>query len=566
MIVNINIGLLGHVDSGKTSLAKALSTISSTAAFDKNPQSKERGITLDLGFSAVVLESPAQVKSQNEQIKQLQLTFVDCPGHASLIRTIIGGAQIIDLMLLVIDVQKGVQTQTAECVVIGGLLKRKLIVVINKIDLVEAQQQNIVLTKLEKKLRKALMAASFSENFPIFRVSAQTGQGIQELLNGMKNEIHIPVRLPEKPLVMYIDHCFSIRGQGTICTGTIVQGQLKINDFIELPAIGEQRKVKSLQMFKRPVQSATMGDRVGVCVTQFNAKQLERGILCQPGYIQTVYAAVILLERVKYYKFALKSKGKFHVSVGHDTVMARITLFKSLTNQREFNINEEYEYIDEIGPSSSEIQPTQNECSIFTLLEFERPVFAISNAILIASKLDLDAHSNCCRLAFWGNIKWFSSSVNYLKEHLMLWRIFKNKQKQGTVQRLLNSQEIIVQNLFKKDNNRELFVGKHVQLSTGETGIIASTFGQTSKVKITFSECLKSETLKILKEGGTNNILVILKYKKYTFNKNAAQTTAMPTYNGGGSCCAGAVQQPVYLVPVQPVVMQSSKGKGKKHG
>lgn len=91
MIVNINIGLLGHVDSGKTSLAKALSTISSTAAFDKNPQSKERGITLDLGFSAVVLESPAQVKSQNEQIKQLQLTFVDCPGHASLIRTIIGG-------------------------------------------------------------------------------------------------------------------------------------------------------------------------------------------------------------------------------------------------------------------------------------------------------------------------------------------------------------------------------------------------------------------------------------------------------------------------------------------
>uniref|UniRef100_A0A1A9V6G3 Translation elongation factor EFTu-like domain-containing protein n=1 Tax=Glossina austeni TaxID=7395 RepID=A0A1A9V6G3_GLOAU len=117
----------------------------------------------------------------------------------------------------------------------------------------EAQQQNIVLSKLEKKLRKTLIAASFSENFPIFRVSAQNGRGIQELLNGMKNEIHIPVRLPEKLLVMYIDHYISIRGQGTICTGTIVQGQLKINDLIELPAIGEQRKVKSLQMSKRPV-------------------------------------------------------------------------------------------------------------------------------------------------------------------------------------------------------------------------------------------------------------------------------------------------------------------------
>ena len=91
MIVNFNIGLLGHVDSGKTSLAKVLSTISSTAAFDKNPQSKERGITLDLGFSALQVPAPAHIKTENSRIEQLQFTFVDCPGHASLIRTIIGG-------------------------------------------------------------------------------------------------------------------------------------------------------------------------------------------------------------------------------------------------------------------------------------------------------------------------------------------------------------------------------------------------------------------------------------------------------------------------------------------
>lgn len=83
MTTNFNVGLLGHVDSGKTTLARALSSISSTAAFDKNPQSVERGITLDLGFSALVLDQPDG--------PQLQLTFVDCPGHASLIRTIIGG-------------------------------------------------------------------------------------------------------------------------------------------------------------------------------------------------------------------------------------------------------------------------------------------------------------------------------------------------------------------------------------------------------------------------------------------------------------------------------------------
>lgn len=94
MPLNINVGLLGHVDSGKTSLSKALSKISSTAAFDKNPQSVERGITLDLGFSALTLESPESLKRTCDD-NSLVFTFVDCPGHQSLIKTIIGGSQII---------------------------------------------------------------------------------------------------------------------------------------------------------------------------------------------------------------------------------------------------------------------------------------------------------------------------------------------------------------------------------------------------------------------------------------------------------------------------------------
>lgn len=94
MPLNINVGLLGHVDSGKTSLSKALSKISSTAAFDKNPQSQERGITLDLGFSALTLDAPEAVKNKSDD-NSLVFTFVDCPGHQSLIKTIIGGSQII---------------------------------------------------------------------------------------------------------------------------------------------------------------------------------------------------------------------------------------------------------------------------------------------------------------------------------------------------------------------------------------------------------------------------------------------------------------------------------------
>lgn len=111
-IFNVNIGILGHVDSGKTTLSKALSSIASTASFDKSPQSQERGITLDLGFSACVTKAPKELEEKG--FEKVQYTLVDCPGHASLIKTIMGGAQIIDLMILVIDVGKGIQTQTAE--------------------------------------------------------------------------------------------------------------------------------------------------------------------------------------------------------------------------------------------------------------------------------------------------------------------------------------------------------------------------------------------------------------------------------------------------------------------
>ena len=105
-ILNINIGVLGHIDSGKTSLCKALSTIASTAGFDKNPQSKERGITLDLGFSAFLIRIPgwfAEKHPESQNYEYMQFTLVDCPGHASLMKTIIGGASIIDIMMLVVD-------------------------------------------------------------------------------------------------------------------------------------------------------------------------------------------------------------------------------------------------------------------------------------------------------------------------------------------------------------------------------------------------------------------------------------------------------------------------------
>uniref|UniRef100_H2L793 Eukaryotic elongation factor, selenocysteine-tRNA-specific n=1 Tax=Oryzias latipes TaxID=8090 RepID=H2L793_ORYLA len=246
--LNFNVGVLGHVDSGKTSLARALSSTASTAAFDKNPQSRERGITLDLGFSSFTVDCPDHLRDGGglKPYDSLQFTLVDCPGHASLIRTIIGGAQIIDLMILVVDVVKGMQTQTAECLLIGELTCPRMVVVLNKIDLLPASKRQSAVEKMTKRMHKTLESTRFKE-CPVIAVAAKPGgpdapeaeepHGVQELIELLKKQTYLPKRDPTGDLLMAVDHCFSIRGQGTVMTGTILQGSVAINDTVEIPVL-----------------------------------------------------------------------------------------------------------------------------------------------------------------------------------------------------------------------------------------------------------------------------------------------------------------------------------------
>ncbi|CAI5687943.1 unnamed protein product [Oreochromis niloticus] len=271
--LNFNVGVLGHVDSGKTSLARALSSTASTAAFDKNPQSRERGITLDLGFSSFTVDLPDHLRDSvgKQPYDSLQFTLVDCPGHASLIRTIIGGAQIIDLMMLVVDVVKGVQTQTAECLLIGELTCPRMVVVLNKIDLLPPNKRQSAIEKMTKRLHKTLENTRFKD-CPVIAVAAKPGgpeapdteepQGVPQLIELLKKQTYLPKRDPGGDLLMAVDHCFSIRGQGTVMTGTILQGSLAINDTVEIPALKVTKKIKSVQMFRKPVSGAMQGDRV----------------------------------------------------------------------------------------------------------------------------------------------------------------------------------------------------------------------------------------------------------------------------------------------------------------
>ncbi|XP_057701037.1 selenocysteine-specific elongation factor isoform X2 [Corythoichthys intestinalis] len=459
--LNFNIGVLGHVDSGKTSLARALSSTASTAAFDKNPQSRERGITLDLGFSSFSVEIPGQLRESGDhqqQYENLQFTLVDCPGHASLIRTIIGGAQIIDLMMLVVDVVKGVQTQTAECLLIGELTCPRMVVVLNKTDLLPADKRQSAIEKMTKRLHKTLENTRF-KNCPVIAVAAKPGgpeaadteepQGVSELIELLKKQTYLPSRDPGGDLLMAVDHCFSIRGQGTVMTGTILQGSLTVNDTVEIPALKVTKKVKSIQMFRKPVSGAMQGDRVGVCVTQFDPKLLERGLVCTPGSLRTVFAAVISVKKIGYFKGPLSTRAKLHITVGHETVMARVTFFglppdtsqpQHHSPETTFAFNREYvyqeDYVTGQGESNSGTDPEQ-----WALLEFERPVTCPLLCLVIGSKLDTDIHANACRLAFHGRLLHGFEDKAYAETGLHRLLIYKTKHKEGQVERRVFGQK-----------------------------------------------------------------------------------------------------------------------------
>ncbi|XP_053576689.1 selenocysteine-specific elongation factor [Bombina bombina] len=516
--LNFNVGVLGHIDSGKTSLAKALSTTASTAAFDKNPQSRERGITLDLGFSSFSVQIPEHLTGTG--YTRLQFTLVDCPGHASLIRTIIGGAQIIDLMMLVIDVTKGMQTQSAECLVIGQIACHKMVVVLNKTDLLPENKRQAAIDKMTKKMQKTLENTKFHGS-PIISVAAKPGgpespetvtaQGISDLIELLKSQAYLPKRDPSGPFLMAVDHCFSIKGQGTVMTGTILSGSINLNDNVEIPALKVTKKVKSMQMFHKPISRAVQGDRLGICVTQFDPKLLERGLVCTPESLHTIHAAVISVHKILYFKGALNTKSKFHITVGHETVMGKVMFF-SLSPDSEpqelppntFDFSKEYQYQDcYLTKDSVTSDPVKKEDENlpkqqWALLEFERPVTCPKLCLIIGSKLDTDIHSNTCRLAFHGELLEGMEEKNYPETFLPKLKVFKMKHKEGQAERVNDDYSVIGRSLFKKETNIQLFVGLKVKLSTGEDGVIEGSFGQSGKFKIRIPNGLQPETKKTL--------------------------------------------------------------------
>ncbi|MFX1367408.1 MAG: selenocysteine-specific translation elongation factor [Promethearchaeota archaeon] len=307
-LIPVHIGLVGHIDHGKTALARRLSEKVSTAGLDKHPQAQERGITIDLGFTMFVADD-------------FLVTLVDAPGHADLIRSVIAGSNIIDSAILVVAADEGPMVQTGEHIVILRAMDiDTLVVALTKIDLVSENQLNIV----EKQTQLVLDGADF-KRVEFVRTSAKSGEGIEELKRLLQDIVKPKTRDSSGPFLMPLDHAFPVKGYGTIVTGTIQRGAVKTGDTVQIMPQGKTTRVRSIQTFGEPRSTASAGDRVGMNTPEISHSEVSRGnYLSKIGH--TLYSRLLLagFDRNPLYKGRIASKMVVSATVGMASATAEI--------------------------------------------------------------------------------------------------------------------------------------------------------------------------------------------------------------------------------------------------
>ena len=285
-----NIGTIGHVDHGKTTLTAAITRVLAERVpgnekvdfenIDKAPEERERGITI----------STAHVEYETEK---RHYAHVDCPGHADYVKNMITGAAQMDGAILVVAATDGVMAQTKEHILLSRQVGVPYIVVfLNKCDMVDDEE---LIELVEMEVTEQLEEYDFTD-CPIIKGSAlgaledpngKWGDAIMELMNTIDEYIPDPERDTDKPFVMPVEDVFSITGRGTVATGRVEAGTLHLNDEVEIVGIKEETQksvVTGIEMFHKELDEAQAGDNAGVLLRGIQKTDIERGqVLCQPG-------------------------------------------------------------------------------------------------------------------------------------------------------------------------------------------------------------------------------------------------------------------------------------------
>lgn len=271
---SVVIGTAGHIDHGKTALVRALTGIDT----DRLPEEKRRGITIDLGFASMETSAPDG--------SPLRLSFIDVPGHARFVRNMLAGTGGIDAVLLVISAEEGVKPQTEEHLAICSLLGiRHGITVVTKTDAVREERLREVRRSVESFLGKTIL-----ESAPIVACSAASGSGIAELRHELSRiAATIPPRGIEALVRLPIDRVFLMKGFGTVVTGTLIGGSIRIGDELAVEPSARLTRARGIQVHSHAEAEASAGSRVALNLARIEARQLERGdTLVAPGGIAAV--------------------------------------------------------------------------------------------------------------------------------------------------------------------------------------------------------------------------------------------------------------------------------------
>jgi len=289
---HVNIGTIGHIDHGKTTLTAAITRVlnkknpkvqfRSFESIDNAPEEKARGITI--AVSHVEYETDKR-----------HYAHVDCPGHADYIKNMITGAAQMDGAILVVAATDGPMPQTREHILLARQVGVPYIVVaLNKVDAVEDEE---LLELVELEVRELLNQYGFpGDEIPVVRVSAlgalngdpKWEKTVEELLEAVDNYIPVPQRAIDKPFLMPIEDIFSIQGRGTVVTGRIEQGRVKVGDEVEIVGFRETRKtvVTGVEMFRKVLDEGVAGDNVGLLLRGVDKDEVERGmVVAAPGSI-----------------------------------------------------------------------------------------------------------------------------------------------------------------------------------------------------------------------------------------------------------------------------------------
>ncbi|MFW9847519.1 MAG: selenocysteine-specific translation elongation factor [Candidatus Thorarchaeota archaeon] len=437
-LIPVHIGLMGHIDHGKTELARVLSEKVSTAGLDKHPQSQERGITIDLGFTMFTLD-------------KYLVTLVDAPGHADLIRSVVAGATIIDGAILVVAADEGPMIQTGEhIIVLKSMGVETIIVAITKCDLVTEAQISIV----EDKIKAVISSAGFTDS-KIIPVSALTGAGIDNLRNALRNEILPRERDIDGPFLMPIDHAFSVKGHGTVVTGTVLRGTIQLENTIEAVPLGTRARVRSIQVFSESKKSASAGDRIGINIPNINHKDLKRGdYLASPGTLKHGISAHCKIKVNPLYVHRITSKMVLSATIGMPTVTAEII---------PYTIEDEGEVI---------LDQTQDS-NITAAILLQREIgIEIDMPILL---IRTDLAPNTMRIVGSGNITRMDSRI----------KLYRKRLRKGNVSRI-REDDVLVEGLCHSKERAEKLTGTILKTMSGAKGRVKDAFGTRGVVTATF--------------------------------------------------------------------------------